>query len=89
MSSRDALALNEIPKKLVIIGGGYIGTEMGTIYAKLGSEVHIIEMTDSLIQGLDKEIVDVFSRQLKNISVEESQKETIKKISLQHAKTQK
>ena len=69
MSSRDALDLKEIPKKLVVIGGGYIGTEMGTVYGKLGSEVHIVEMTDRLIPGLDKELVDVFSKRLDKFNI--------------------
>ena len=69
ITSRDALELTEIPKKLVIIGGGYIGTEMGTVYAKLGSEVHIIEMQDRLLGALDEELVSVFSKKLSNYNV--------------------
>ncbi len=69
MTSKDALSLTQIPEKLVIIGGGYIGTEMGTVYAKLGSEVHIVEMQDRLLAGLDKELVDVFAKKLSNYNV--------------------
>lgn len=69
MSSRDALSLKEIPHKLAIIGGGYIGTEMGTVYGKLGSEVHIVEMQDRLIPTLEKEIVDVVAKKLKGFNV--------------------
>lgn len=68
-SSDDALAIEEIPKKVVIIGGGYIGTEMGTVYGKLGAEVHIVEMMDRLIATLDKEIVDVVARKLTQFNV--------------------
>ncbi|PIZ54532.1 dihydrolipoyl dehydrogenase, partial [Candidatus Woesearchaeota archaeon CG_4_10_14_0_2_um_filter_57_5] len=69
MSSRDALALTEVPQKLVIIGGGYIGTEMGTVYGKLGSEVHIVEMAERLIPTLDPEIVQVVARRLAKFNV--------------------
>lgn len=69
MSSKDALTLTEIPKKLVIIGGGYIGTEMGTVYAKLGSEVHIVEMQDRLLGTLDEELVKVFSDKLTKYNI--------------------
>ncbi len=68
-SSKEALLLNEVPKKLVIIGGGYIGTEMGTVYAKLGSEVHIVEMKDRLLPEIDKEIVSVVSKKLSEFNV--------------------
>jgi len=64
ISSTEALELGEIPKTLVIIGGGYIGTEMGTVYGKLGSEVHIVEALDRLLAGLDAEIVSVVSKRI-------------------------
>lgn len=68
-TSDDALALKSIPPKVVIIGGGYIGTEMGTVYGKLGSEVHIVEMMDRLIATLDKEIVDVAAKKIQQFNV--------------------
>lgn len=64
ISSTEALQLKEIPKKLIIVGGGYIGTELGTVYAKLGSEVHIFEGKDRLIPQMDKDIVAVVAKQL-------------------------
>jgi len=70
ISSKEALDLNEIPNKLVIIGGGYIGLELGTVYVKLGSKVSIVEMSDQLLPGLDKSIVDVVHNKLKNLNVE-------------------
>lgn len=57
MTSTGALALAEIPKKLLVIGGGYIGLEMGTVYAALGSEVTVVEMTNGLLPGADRDLV--------------------------------
>ena len=69
ISSKEALQLKEIFKKLIIIGGGYIGTEMGTVYGKLGTEVHIIEMMDRLIPQLDGEIVKIVADKLEQFNV--------------------
>ena len=69
ISSNEGIALSEVPKKLAIIGGGYIGTELGTVYGKLGSEVHILEGQDRLISVLDKEIVDVVAKELGKFNV--------------------
>ena len=57
MTSTGALDLKDIPKKLLVIGGGYIGLEMGTVYAALGSEVTVIEMTSGLLPGADRDLV--------------------------------
>ncbi|PPI87984.1 dihydrolipoyl dehydrogenase [Candidatus Pantoea edessiphila] len=62
--STDALELKEIPKKLLIIGGGIIGLEMATVYQSLGSEISIIEMYDQLIPSADKDIIKVFTRNI-------------------------
>jgi dihydrolipoamide dehydrogenase len=56
-TSRQALALTEIPKRLLVIGGGYIGLELGTVYAALGSQVTVVEMTPQLLPGVDRELV--------------------------------
>ena len=69
ISSKDALDLKEIPANLVIIGGGYIGTEMGTVYGKLGSNVTIIEAMDRLIPSLQESIVSVVANKLKEFNV--------------------
>jgi dihydrolipoamide dehydrogenase len=69
MSSTEALNLERIPKRLVIIGGGYIGTEMGTVYGKLGSEVHILEMESRILSHLDQDIVEVMTRKLSQFNV--------------------
>ena len=57
MTSTGALALQDIPKKLLVIGGGYIGLEMGSVYAAIGSEVTVIEMTPGLLPGADRDLV--------------------------------
>ena len=57
MDSTGALALKDIPKSLLIVGGGYIGLEMATVYAALGSEVTVVEMTDGLLPGVDRDLV--------------------------------
>jgi dihydrolipoamide dehydrogenase len=57
MDSTDALELEDIPKRLLVIGGGIIGMEMATVYDALGSKITVVEMQDSLIPGADKDIV--------------------------------
>lgn len=57
MDSTDALDLEDIPKRLLVIGGGIIGMEMATVYDALGSKITVVEMQDSLIPGADKDIV--------------------------------
>ncbi|MFM7924224.1 MAG: FAD-dependent oxidoreductase, partial [Planctomycetaceae bacterium] len=53
MDSTGALELKDIPQRLLVIGGGYIGLEMGTVYAELGSKVSVVELTDALLPGAD------------------------------------
>ncbi len=62
--STKALDLEEIPKKLLVIGGGYIGLEMGTVYAALGTKVSVIEMTDGLLPGADRDLAKVLAKRL-------------------------
>lgn len=57
MDSTDALELEDIPKKLLVIGGGIIGLEMATVYHAMGSEISVVELQDSLIPGADKDLV--------------------------------
>jgi dihydrolipoamide dehydrogenase len=57
MTSRDALDLPEIPDSLLVVGGGYIGLELGTVYATLGSRVTVVEMTEGLLPGVDRDLV--------------------------------
>ncbi len=65
MNSTSALEIREIPKSLLVVGGGYIGLEMGTVYAALGSEVTVVEMTDGLLPGADRDLVRVLEARLK------------------------
>ena len=64
MDSTGALELKDIPKKLLIIGGGIIGLEMGTVYDALGSSVSVVELTDGLIQGCDRDIVKPLQKRM-------------------------
>ena len=65
LDSTGALALKEIPKKLVVIGGGYIGTELGTAYANFGTEVVIVEAADEILAGFEKQMSSLVKRNLK------------------------
>ncbi len=56
VSSTGALSLKSVPKKMIVVGGGYIGLEMGSVWSRLGSEVHVIEFLDHISPGMDKEI---------------------------------
>ncbi len=67
MDSTGALALEDIPKKLLVIGGGYIGLELGTVYANLGSQVSVVEMTDGLLPGADRDLVKPLHSRLKKL----------------------
>ncbi|MFQ6104743.1 MAG: dihydrolipoyl dehydrogenase [Candidatus Glassbacteria bacterium] len=69
ISSRQALELEEVPDTLLVVGGGYIGLELGTVYAKLGSRVTVVELLDGLLPGTDTELVRVVDRRLKKLGV--------------------
>ena len=57
LDSSSALQIPEIPGRLLVVGGGYIGLELGSVYAALGSEVTVVEMTDGLLPGVDRDLV--------------------------------
>ena len=63
IDSKDALELKEIPKSMLVIGGGYIGLELGSVYAALGSKVSIAEMTSGFLPGADPDLVKVFENE--------------------------
>ena len=65
MSSSGALDLKKVPKKMLIVGGGYIGLEMGSVWSRLGSEVHVVEALNHITPGMDKEISSEFLKILK------------------------
>ena len=82
VSSTGALSLNTVPKKMVVIGGGYIGLEMGSVWSRLGSEVHVIEFLDHITPGMDKEISKEFMKILQKQGINfhlETKVESIKK----------
>ena len=64
MTATDALEIQSIPAKLLVVGGGYIGLEMGTIYAALGSRVTLVEMTGGLLPGVDRDLVRVLKKRI-------------------------
>ncbi len=70
LDSTGGLALTEVPERMVVIGGGYIGLELGTVYAKLGSKVTVVEALPALLNGMDKDGVKLVQRKLKKMGVE-------------------
>src|SRR6185369_2123669 len=64
MDSTAALDLPDIPKSLLVVGGGYIGLEFGSVYAALGSAVTVVEMTPGLLPGADRDLVDVLAKRI-------------------------
>src|SRR3989338_2385024 len=64
LNSTGALELKDIPKTFLVVGGGYIGLELGTVYSQLGSAVTVVEMTSSLLPGVDRDLVQVLSKNI-------------------------
>lgn len=62
--STDALKLTEVPKNLLIMGGGIIGLEMGTVYHSLGAEIDVVEMFDQVIPAADKDVVSIYTKRI-------------------------
>ena len=82
VSSTGALKLEKVPKKMVVVGGGYIGLEMGSVWSRLGAEVQVVEFLDHITPGMDKEISTEFMKILKKQGIKFSMQnkvETIKK----------
>jgi dihydrolipoamide dehydrogenase len=67
LDSTSALDLPDVPKSLLVIGGGYIGLELGSVYATLGSKVSVVEMTPGLLPGADRDLVAVLEKRLKTL----------------------
>jgi len=67
MDSTSALDLAEVPKSLLVVGGGYIGLELGTVYAALGSKVSVVEMTGGLLPGADRDLVAPLQKRMEKI----------------------
>ncbi len=64
LDSTTALELPDVPKRLLVVGGGYIGLELGTVYAALGSKVTVVEMTDGLLPGADRDLTAVVAKRI-------------------------
>ena len=82
VSSSGALKLEKVPKKMVVVGGGYIGLEMGSVWSRLGAEVQVVEFLDHITPGMDKEISLEFMKILKKQGIKfnmQSKVETIEK----------
>src|SRR5712692_8341108 len=67
MDSTSALEVADVPERLLVIGGGYIGLELGTVYAALGSQVTLVEMTDGLLPGVDRDLVQPLARRCEKL----------------------
>src|ERR671916_509672 len=70
ISSTEALALTSVPQRLAVIGGGYIGLELGTAFAKLGAKVTIIEAQDRILPLYDAELTRPVSKRLQTLGIE-------------------
>ena len=74
ITSTEALNIQKVPKSMVVIGGGVIGLELGSVYARLGTEVQVIEYMDRIIAGMDKDCSKELMRALKKIGIKEELK---------------
>ena len=80
VSSTGALKLEQVPKKMVVVGGGYIGLEMGSVWSRLGAEVHVVEFLDHITPGMDKEISAEFMKILKKQGIKFHLQHKVEKI---------
>ena len=67
MDSTGALELPDIPKTLLVLGGGYIGLELGSVYAALGTKVTVVEMTPGLLPGADRDLVNILAKRIESM----------------------
>jgi len=70
LSSKDALALENVPEKLVVVGAGYIGMELSTVFAKLGAEVTVVEMLDDVLPGYEDDVASVVRDRAESLGVD-------------------
>ncbi len=80
VSSTGALEFEKVPKKMIVVGGGYIGLEMGSVWSRLGTEVHVIEFLDHITPGMDKEISKEFMKILKKQKINFHMQHKVEKI---------
>ena len=81
LSSTGALNMPKVPNKMIVVGGGYIGLEMGSVWSRLGTEVHVIEYLDHITPGLDREISNEFLKILKKQKINFHLNTKVQKIS--------
>ena len=80
LSSTGALSISKLPKKMVIVGGGYIGLEMGSVWSRLGTDVEVIEFLDHITPGMDREISKEFMKILSKQGIKFKLNTEVKKI---------
>ena len=80
VSSTGALEFEKVPKKMIVVGGGYIGLEMGSVWSRLGTEVHVVESLDHITPGMDKEISNEFMKILKKQGIHFHLQHKVEKI---------
>ena len=80
ISSTGALKLDQVPNKMVVVGGGYIGLEMGSVWSRLGAEVHVVEFLENITPGMDKEISTEFMKILKKQGIKFHMQHKVEKI---------
>ena len=80
VSSTGALELEGVPKKMIVVGGGYIGLEMGSVWSRLGTKVHVVEFLDHITPGMDKEISNEFMKILKKQGINFHMQHKVEKI---------
>ena len=80
LSSTGALNIDQVPKKMVVVGGGYIGLEMGSVWSRLGAEVHVVEFLDHITPGMDKEVSIEFMKILKKQGIKFHMEHKVEKI---------
>ena len=80
VSSTGALKLDKVPNKMVVVGGGYIGLEMGSVWSRLGAEVQVVEFLDHITPGMDKEISSEFMKILKKQGIKFSMQNKVEAI---------
>ncbi len=80
VSSTGALKLEQVPKKMVVVGGGYIGLEMGSVWSRLGAEVQVVEFLDHITPGMDREISNEFMKILKKQGIKFNMQNKVESI---------
>ena len=84
LSSTGALKIEKVPKKMIVVGGGYIGLEMGSVWLRLGAEVHVVEFLDHITPGMDREISQEFMKILKKQGMKFHMQNKVEAIKKKH-----